>query len=268
MSEVYVHGYSAAEATRLTRQANILAPFIHAGVVFPPRSKILEAGCGIGAQTVELAMTNMQSRIISIDRSADSVAIAQERTRSCELNNIGFQVADINELPFEDAEFDGVFLCFVLEHLPQLMRALDEIKRVLKPGAKVHVFEGDHGSVLACPSDPAITRLVAAVVQNQSLYGGDAQIGRRLCPILTASGFQQVSVQPCIAYSDFTRPAWIEEFTQATFIDQMALQRETVLERLLLTEVEWREGIDALLRTKSRQGTFSYTFFRATAVRL
>ena len=47
----YVHGYSEREARRLYEQAEILEEIIYAGTRFPARSKVLEAGCGVGAQT-------------------------------------------------------------------------------------------------------------------------------------------------------------------------------------------------------------------------
>jgi len=267
MSDAYVHGYSAAEQVRLTRQAGILAEFIHCQAIFPPGSRVFEAGCGVGAQTIQLARRNPQTRIIAVDRSAHSVSIAQQRVAVDALANVEFQIADINRLPFGDGEFDGAFLCFVLEHLSSREHALGEIRRVLRPGAKVHVFEGDHGSVLAWPDDAAIDRLVSAVSRHQCLQGGDPYIGRRLAPILRESGLQNVAVEPCVAYADATRPGWIDGFTKATFIDMMKAQREAVLERDLISDLEWRDGIEALGRTTASDGTFCYTFFRATADR-
>lgn len=263
----YVHGYSTAEEIRLIRQANILAGFIHAGAAFPPGGRVLEAGCGVGAQTIELAARNPDTRFVAIDRSATSVRIAQERVAACGLDNVEFQVADIYGLPFADAEFDGAFLCFVLEHLGQVERGLAEIRRVLRPDASVHVFEGDSGSMLAWPDDRAIADLVAAVTQHQRLQGSEANIGRRLCPLLRAAGFHRVVVEPCVAYADETRPDWISGFTRSTFAEMMKLQREAVLERGLLTDLAWRAGMEALDRTMQAGGTFSYTFFRATALR-
>lgn len=95
----YVHGYSTAEEIRLIRQANILAGFIHAGATFAPGARVLEAGCGVGAQTIELAARNPRTRFVAIDRSAKSVHIAQERVAACGLGNVEFQVADIYRLP-------------------------------------------------------------------------------------------------------------------------------------------------------------------------
>ena len=263
MSDAYVHGYSGAEAVRLGRQAAILAEFIHGSVAFTAGARVLEAGCGIGAQTVQLAERHPHANIVAIDRSQISIRTAADRVGP--RRNVTFHVADIYALPFEDAHFDSAFVCFLLEHLVARETALKELLRVLKPGATLYVFEGDHGSVMAAPHDPAIARLVCAASQLQISGGGDPYIGRSLCPVLLNAGFTNVSIEPCMAYADAMRPSWIEGFTRATFSNMMAGQREAVLASGLLSEERWREGMDALERTTQRDGTFCYTFFRATA---
>lgn len=55
MREDYVHGYSDEEAGRLVDQANTLSTLLHDGTHYLEGSKVLEAGCGVGAQTVILA---------------------------------------------------------------------------------------------------------------------------------------------------------------------------------------------------------------------
>jgi SAM-dependent methyltransferase len=263
----YVHGYSEAEESRLSSQANILVPFIHGTARYAPGSRVLEPGCGTGAQTVQLAANNAGCEIFCVDRSPQSLESARRRVASRGLANARFEVADICELPFPDAHFDGLFLCFVLEHLPERARALAELRRVLKPGAKVHAFEGDHASVLAWPEDPAIGQLVAAVSEYQRMQGGDVCMGRGLGPILAAAGFRDVAVEPCVAYADAARPEWVQQFTRATFIDMMRPQRAAVLSNGLLDEPAWDRGMRALERTTAADGSFSYTFYRAAAIR-
>ena len=267
MAGVYVHGYSAEESERLNAQAGILSDFIHAKATFAPGSRVLEAGCGVGAQTVQLAQNNPDVNFVAIDYSTESLAIARARIESLGLTNVEFQCADINALPFEDAEFDGAFLCFVLEHLAAPEKALREVRRVLRPGAKVCSFEGDHGTVLPSPDDPAIPRMVAAIARLQSLEGGDACIGRRLCPLLMGAGLRNVNVEPCVAYADATRPQWVEQFTLATITEMFALQETGVLLRGLLSEPDWRAGMKGMRRAADAGGTFAYTFFRGTAER-
>lgn len=49
--KTYVHGYSKKESHRLADQADTLAELLHYDTFYPPGSRVLEAGCGTGAQT-------------------------------------------------------------------------------------------------------------------------------------------------------------------------------------------------------------------------
>ncbi len=73
----YVHGYSGRENQRLLDQASSLADLLHWDTVFPVGSRVLEAGCGIGAQTVTIAQNNPEARILSVDVAASSLAAAR-----------------------------------------------------------------------------------------------------------------------------------------------------------------------------------------------
>lgn len=265
MLDTYVHGYSCAEATRLDRQASILSDLIHRSLGFAPGARVLEPGCGVGAQTIQLARRHPSCHIVALDRSAASIEIAKRRL--ADHRNVRFQTGDFTALPFGDAEFDAAFVCFVLEHLSDTSTALSELQRVLRPGARIHVFEGDNGSVLAQPDHPAIRRVVTAVSRLQLEQGGNPYVGRALAPILRRAGFADVAVEPCVAYADFDRREWIDGFTRATFIDMMQGQRDRVLTAGILNAQDWDEAIEALERTTRTHGTFCYTFFRATATR-
>ena len=73
MSKDYVHGYSEEESNRLLDQASTLADLLHEGTKYPAGSKILEAGCGVDAQTIRLAKSSPDAEITSIDISEDSI---------------------------------------------------------------------------------------------------------------------------------------------------------------------------------------------------
>jgi cyclopropane fatty-acyl-phospholipid synthase-like methyltransferase len=72
----YVHGYDDREARRLTDQADTLVELLHHDTRYPPGERVLEAGCGVGAQTVTLAANSPGAAITSIDISAPSLAEA------------------------------------------------------------------------------------------------------------------------------------------------------------------------------------------------
>jgi tRNA G46 methylase TrmB len=73
VSEAYVHGYQAREMERLQDQAGTLVDLLHSDTSYPPGSKILEAGFGVGAETVTLAQRSPEARFTSIDVSANSL---------------------------------------------------------------------------------------------------------------------------------------------------------------------------------------------------
>src|SRR5215218_7341358 len=114
MSETYVHGYHRRENERLEDQAGTLVDLLHADTAYPEGSLVLEAGCGVGAQTVTLAQRSPHARFISVDVSADSIAEAKRRVDRAGITNVEFRQADIFALPFDAGSFDHVFVCFVL----------------------------------------------------------------------------------------------------------------------------------------------------------
>jgi ubiquinone/menaquinone biosynthesis C-methylase UbiE len=127
MSNKYVHGYSEREALRLHDQATTLEELLHSDTHYYRGEKVLEAGCGIGAQTVILSKNSPDADITSIDISENSLKLAMQRAKEHGVSNVTFRQADIFDLPFEDESFDHVFVCFVLEHLEQPLEALKKL---------------------------------------------------------------------------------------------------------------------------------------------
>jgi SAM-dependent methyltransferase len=158
MSDTYVHGYDPRENERLHDQVGTLVDLLHADTAYPPGSTVLEAGCGVGAQTITLAKRSPDARFTSVDVSADSLAEARRRADRAGLTNVGFRQADIFALPFSAESFDHVFVCFVLEHLSRPVEALAILNGLLRPGGTITVVEGDHGSTYFHPAAPPPTR--------------------------------------------------------------------------------------------------------------
>src|SRR5260370_7954044 len=135
MSETYVHGYHSREQGRLHDQAGALVELLHSDTAYPGRSKVLEVGCGVGAQTVTLARRSPDAQFTSIDLSEESIGKARQAVERAGLSNVAFRQADIFSLPFESECFDHAFVCFFLEHLSQPREPLPILNRPLKPTA-------------------------------------------------------------------------------------------------------------------------------------
>ena len=118
----YVHGYDPRENIRLQDQASTLVELLHSDTSYPAGSRVLEAGCGVGAQTITLAGNSPHANITSIDISESSLAEAKKKIEGAGFTNVTFQQGDIFNLPFEPESFDHIFVCFVLEHLAQPVR--------------------------------------------------------------------------------------------------------------------------------------------------
>ena len=261
----YVHGYSVRESERLADQAQTLTELLHHDTHYPAGSRVLEAGCGIGAQTVILARNSPGAQITSIDISEDSLKRAEENARKEGITNVVFRQADIFSLPFEPESFDHIFVCFVLEHLREPQRALENLRPLLKKGGTITVIEGDHGSTFFHPENKDAHRAIDCLVKLQQQMGGNALIGRELYPLVSGAGYRDVQVSPRMVYVDSSRPALVEGFTKLTFTAMVEVVGPEVGKQGLMSRDAWKRGIAALYRTAETDGVFCYTFFKATA---
>ena len=263
----YVHGYSLRETARLADQADTLADLLHHDTHYPAGTRVLECGCGTGAQTVHLAASSPEAEIVSVDMAPESLEQARARVATAGHGNVSFEVADVFNLPFAEESFDHVFVCFLLEHLAEPERALLNLRRMLKEGGAITLIEGDHGSWYCHPWTPDAQRTVDCLVEIQARSGGDALIGRRVYPLLSGAGFHTVHVSPRLVYVDDSRPDLVEGFSKNTFIAMVEGVREQALELGLMDAASWDRGIAEMLRAAEPGGTFAYTFFKGTALK-
>ena len=266
MLDTYVHGYDLGETLRLQDQAATLVDLLHSDTLYPAGAQVLEAGCGVGAQTVTLAANNPLAYFTSVDISGSSLAMAEQAVRSGGFGNVTLHQADIFDLPFGPGSFDHVFVCFVLEHLSRPVEALRALRTVLKPGGTITVIEGDHGSTFFHPDDDYAQRAVRCQVDLQAQAGGNALIGRTLHPLLGEAGFGTIRVSPRMVYVDSSKPELVDGFTRKTFTAMIEGVRVPATEAGLMSEADFRLGIAALHRTAEHDGVFCYTFFKARAV--
>lgn len=265
MRRAYVHGYAEREVQRLSDQAATLSQILHWDTVYPEGSLVLEAGCGVGAQTVILAKNSPSAAFTSVDISGESLCLAQARAASEGIGNVRFERGDIFNLPYAAGSFDHLFVCFVLEHLPNPREALLRLKGLLKPGGTATVIEGDHGSAYFHPDSACAKKAIQCLIDVQAIMGGDSLIGRRLYPLMLEAGFRDIRVSPRMVYVDSSKPELVEGFTKNTFIAMVEGVRDEALKKNLTEEQAWERGIRDLYETTRADGTFVYTFFKCVA---
>lgn len=264
----YVHGYSEREAQRLYDQANSVRELLHRDTGYPAGCRVLEAGCGVGAQTVTLARNNPSAQFVSVDISLSSLETARALADSKGLSNIQFRHADVFDLPFEEETFDHVFVSHLLEHLQDPTGALSALRNVLKKGGSATVIEGDHGACYFHPESDMALRAWDCLIQVQAHLGGNSLIGRQLFPLLTHAGFGDLRVSPRMVYIDQSKPALMDSFVKKTIIPMVEGVKARALEIGCTNKTSWDKGIRDLHKVaESVDGTFCYTFFKGVGVK-
>ncbi len=192
---------------------------------------------------------------------------AKELIKSLGIKNVEFKQADIYNLPFKDETFDSAVICFVLEHLHNPVQALKEIKRVIKKQGSVMVIEGDHGSAFFYPESKYAYSAIDCQIRLQRQSGGNSNIGRELYPLLSTTGFSDISVSPRMVYVDASRPALVEGFIKNTFTAMIEGVGKKAIHNGIIDSLTFEKGIKDLYRTAEPNGVFSYTFFKGFATK-
>jgi SAM-dependent methyltransferase len=96
--------------------------------------RLLDVGCGTGSLTFAAASLNPQSEIVGIDRSVSFIEYDRSLTKDARLS---FEVGDVLSLPYPDDSFDKCLSLLVVQFIPDVPRALSEMRRVTRKGGAV-----------------------------------------------------------------------------------------------------------------------------------
>lgn len=99
--------------------------------------RVLEIGCGNGANFEHYAAS---ATVVATDYNEHMLKGARRAAADADAT-IEVQFADAMELPFEDGSFDAVVSALVLCSVPDQAHALAELRRVLRPGGELRIFE-------------------------------------------------------------------------------------------------------------------------------
>ena len=147
-----------------------------------PGQRLLDIGCGTGALLASLAGGGANSDLTGIDLSAEMLAVARARVRP----RLRLAQAVAGDLPFGDATFDVAVSTSAFHYFRRPREALDEARRVLRPGGRLVITDWCDDFV-ACRACDLILRLVDRA--HFRSYGA-AELTR----MLESSGFAAVSV--------------------------------------------------------------------------
>ena len=145
-------GYDAAELAALP--AGVTASFAgignpHAIAPIPAGAVVVDIGCGAGMDLLLAARrAGPGGRAIGVDMTASMRARARAGAAACGLANVEVVEGNATGLPIADDSVDVVISNGVLNLVPDKMRAVSEIARVLKPGGRAQIADIVIGEIL------------------------------------------------------------------------------------------------------------------------
>jgi SAM-dependent methyltransferase len=125
---------------------------------------VLEGGCGIGTDAMRFVRAG--ARYTGVDFSPSALALARDRAAASGVgaDTARFVQGSLTDLPFPDASFDLVYSNGVIHHLPATQRAIDEFRRVLRPGGTAIVMVYHRASLNFRFSIMIVRRLLAGLL--------------------------------------------------------------------------------------------------------
>ena len=204
---------------------------------------VLDLGCGTGEIIVRLAAKFPDASFVGVDleephlvRAAARCAPFGERVR--------FQHGDALALPFADSAFDRVVCRHVLQAVPDPAPVLAEIRRVLRPGGRVHLISEDYGMLWCHPTELDCDAFWQVVPPRfAAAVGCDLHVGRKTFTLLHDLGMADIAADYIVVDTlrvereTFARiwEAWRDGYTDS-MVDHCGMSREEITQR-------WREMI-------------------------
>ncbi len=190
---------------------------------------VLDAGCGPGNLTVDLARRVAPGRVVGID-NAESIVQRARADAPPDVDNVEFRSGNAYSLDFDDAEFDIVHAHQVLQHVNDPVAALREMQRVCRPGGIVAARDADYAAMAWYPADDRLDRWLALSRNVARANGGEPDAGRSLLRWAHKAGF--TGVEPSASVWCFaTSPdrlwwgrLWAERVLESSLADQ-AIER-------------------------------------------
>ena len=199
----YVLGTDRAELDRLGLQHQLwleqaAAAWERAG--FRRGQKLLDAGCGPGFATLDLAQrVGPRGKLVAVDISQRFLAHLEELARARGVTNIRAVQSSVERMDIGESNFDGAYARWVLCFVRRPAAVIEQVARRLKRGG-VFVIQDyfRYESITVAPPAEAFSRVFRAVCKSWRVRGGDPDIGCKLPGLLRRAGFEIREINPLL----------------------------------------------------------------------
>ena len=175
------------EATYLTPDVIEQRRIVREALALKPGEDVLDIGSGPGLLVSEMAaQVGPGGSVQGVDPSPSMLTLAKRRELAAGSSPVAFVRGDAAVLPFADESFDAAVTTQVYEYVADIVAAIAEARRVLRPGGRLLVLDTDWGSIVWRSGDDDRMRRVLAAWDEHLV---DPHLPRRLTGLLEDAGF-------------------------------------------------------------------------------
>ena len=227
----YIHGSTdEREVSRLEKQSHFVAPHVLRHFDAAPGHRVLDLATGVGAMAARIAEAFPGIELHALELSEPQLRAARVRNPVAK-----YVQGDAAQMPFADGFFDRVHCSWLLEHVPDPVKILREVRRVLRPGGYCQFSEVDNESLGSEPSFEELRRARDALNQSQIASGGDPFVGPKLERLMHEAGFDTVRVFQLALLGSQADPVFFQSFIDefAEIFESLDESVEPVLQPLM-----------------------------------
>jgi arsenite methyltransferase len=161
---------------------------VHDALGAQPGERVLDAGCGPGFYVADLLeRVGAEGSVVGVDTSPQMLAMTAKRAPRADLRE-----GAVTALPVEDSDFDRALSVQVLEYVDDIPAALSELRRALRPGGRLVIWDVDWATVSWHSRDPDRMR---RVLEAWDAHLSDPSLPRTLAASMRAADFADVQMQ-------------------------------------------------------------------------
>lgn len=164
---------------------------------------LLELGSGPGFITEQLLALLPTSLITCLEIDGSLIKQAEQYLPDNAHHRVQWVEGSVMDTHLEANHYDFAYARLLFQHLPDPIGAAKEIRRVLKPGGKLVIYDIDDEIFgLIQPPVPEFQSVLEKYGQAQSAQGGNRHVGRNLWRILKSAGFSNLDLEIVASHSD------------------------------------------------------------------